>query len=598
MVYLSVNKVAPSYEGMELGMGESLVLKAVAQATGKSLPVLKGMYETDGDLGTVAERAKATQRTLFKPKQLTVVNVYEKLRRLATTSGAKSQTTKVDMLHQLLVAGNGVEPRFLARSVQGKLRIGLAEKTVIAALGQAFVLASHEQEHGRPPKVNASFEAKVEATTAAIRTAYSELPSYDALLPACLELGARIPEELATRVCLTPGIPVSPMLAQPTKGVGEVLERLGRDRDGDTEYGCEYKYDGERAQIHHVSGEFTRIYSRNLEDNSGKYPDIASMIGGAVRPGTTVSSFILDSEAVAYDLEAGAILPFQSLQSRKRKAVSEESITVGVCVYAFDLLYLNGESLLRLDFATRRKMLYEHFAPIDGKFAFAQARDLSSADDMGEFLQEAIDARCEGLMVKQLRGDGSSYEPSKRSFKWLKLKKDYMEADGESLADSLDLVPIGAYIGKGKRTGVYGGYLVACFDPDSDEYQSVCKVGTGFSEADLKQLWEALRDTECAGGKKPYYAVNMEPDVWLEPTQVWEIRAADLSISPAHTAARGLVDATKGVALRFPRFIRIRDDKACEQATTAEQIAQMYRNQPSIVGSSSASIAPPPSDED
>jgi len=218
-------------------------------------------------------------------------------------------------------------------------------------------------------------------------------------------------------------------------------------------------------------------------------------------------------------------------------------------------------------------LLRENFTEVKGEFAFAKNMDTNSIDEIQAFLEESVKDACEGLMVKMLTGEGSSYEPSKRSMNWLKIKKDYLAGVG----DSLDLVVVGAFHGRGKRTNVYGAYLLACYDPDSQEYQTICKIGTGFSDEVLESHTNALKPLVISH-KKTYYAHptgGEQPSVWFEPKFVWEVLCADLSLSPKYQAAIGIVSDGKGISLRFPRFIRVRDDKNPEDATTSEQVSNI-----------------------
>ena len=326
-----------------------------------------------------------------------------------------------------------------------------------------------------------AYEKRMEGAVWIVKKAYSEVPSYDALINAAL----KVPLELLHKSCvLTPGIPVSPMLAKPTKSIQEVLKRLNGQK-----FTCEYKYDGERAQVHLLPDGTTKVFSRNLLDTSEKFPEVPVYVREAA---SEVESCVMDAEVVAFNRETGQLVPFQILSTRKKTEESAETAKVQVIVQAFDLMYLNGDRLLNTSLAHRRELLKKHFKPVKGKFQFAVSLDHKEDGDttvIEEFLDQAVKGQCEGLMVKTLE-ENANYEPSRRSLNWLKLKKDYLEG----LGDSVDLVPLGAYHGKGKRTGVYGAYLLACYDPDTEEFQSVCKIGTGFSDEDLKTLSEKLNE--------------------------------------------------------------------------------------------------------
>merc|ERR1712088_114911 len=570
-VYMTLNRLAPAWEGIELGIGDSLLIKAIANSTGRSAAQIKADMGKHGDLGLVAEQSRGGQRTMFQPKQLTVQAVFEKLKDIAALTGHSSGTKKVEKIQSLLVACRGSEARYLIRTLAGKLRIGMAEQSVLQALAQAAVQTPLCQDY--PPEIHTAFKSVdgdkfkelLGKESLKLKTAYCECPSYDLLIPALLEGGV---DSLSDTCKLTPGIPLKPMLAHPTKGVQEVLTRFEN-----CEFTCEWKYDGERAQIHlHEDGK-VNIFSRNQEDNTSKYPDIIKRLPKCL--GENVKSAVLDCEAVAWDREKKSIQPFQVLSTRKRKDAVEEEIKVQVCVFAFDLLFLNGESLVTKSFEERRQMLRDNFKAVEGEFQFAQSVDGNTTEEIQEALEESIKDNCEGLMVKTLDVD-ATYEIARRSHNWLKLKKDYLEGVG----DTLDLVVLGGYLGKGKRAGKYGGFLPACYEPENEEYQSICKIGTGFTDDDLASHASFFKD-KVIEKPKAYYSFdsNLAPDHWFEPCQVWEVKCADLSISPVHRAATGIVDPSKGVSLRFQRFMRIRDDKKVEDATHAEQIAEMYNNQ-------------------
>lgn len=438
-VLLMINKLAPDYSGIELGIGESLIMKAIGETTGRSLQVIKNDQKEIGDLGLVAVKSRSTQPTMFKPKPLTVQGVHKGLMSIAMLTGNGAQGRKVDAIKKLLSAadahgtgkvdinkdkGGPSEAKYLVRFLEGKLRLGLADKTVIVSLAQAMICHEAEQK-GKVPST-----AEMEKAEAILKTVYSELPSYDVIIPAMLESGIL---NLRDTCKLRPGVPLKPMLAKPTKAITEVLDRF----EGQT-FTCEYKYDGERAQIHYVAKDAEQklsaatagatksvedgvasIFSRNSEDLSVKYPDILAKLHTWVKADT--KSFVLDCETVAWDSVEKKVLPFQQLMTRKKKDVKVEDVKVKVCVYAFDLLYLNGEALVEKSLRERRELLHQALAPIEGEFAFATHMNGQELDEIQTFLDESVKASCEGLMVKMLDGAESGYEPSKRSRNWLKV---------------------------------------------------------------------------------------------------------------------------------------------------------------------------------
>ncbi|XP_072463333.1 DNA ligase 1 isoform X2 [Notamacropus eugenii] len=415
VLYLSLNQLGPPQQGLELGVGDGVLLKAVAQATGRQLEAIRAEMVEKGDVGLVVEASRSTQRTMLPLPPLTAAGVLSKLRDIARLTGSTSTSKKIDIIKGLFVACRHSEARFIARALSGRLRLGLAEQSVLAALAQAVTLTPPGQEF--PPAVvdagtGKSAEARktwLEKKGMILKQTFCEVPDLDLIVPALLKHGL---DQLPQHCQLTPGVPLKPMLAHPTRNIGEVLKRFE-----ESAFTCEYKYDGQRAQIHILPNGDVKIFSRNQEDNTGRYPDVISRIPKMKH--ASVISCILDSEAVAWDQAKKQIQPFQVLSTRKRKEVEESEIHVQVCLYAFDLIYLNGQSLVREPLSRRRQLLRENFIETEGEFVFATSLDTEDTEQIADFLEQSVKDSCEGLMVKTLDAN-ATYEIAKRSHNWLK----------------------------------------------------------------------------------------------------------------------------------------------------------------------------------
>lgn len=536
-LYLSTASIYPEHYGIELGVGETAIVKIVCEITGKKLKTIRDEMRQTGDYGIIAMKSKINPIFQIKDK-LTIQDVHKGMRDICNEKGTKSILAKTNKMLQLAVKTKGIETKYLLRLFEGKLKIGLAQQTVLICLA------------------NACKKTNCDAVDN-IKYAYNQCPIYEKIVPLIVQYGS---ENILKYIKIEPGVPVKPMLAQPSKNLTAAYKRV--ENKGFT---CEYKYDGERAQIHKFGSNY-KVFSRNSEDLTEKYPDLKDTIKNIEK---NKEDFILDAEIVAYDPVIGKILPFQILSTRKRKDVKMEDVKIQVCIYAFDCLFYKN-SLLEETFESRRSYLFGQFKEIEDKFRFATHLDCKSVEEIDTVFNESIKSGCEGLMIKTM---DSLYKPSMRSVNWLKLKKDYLEG----MSDTLDLLVIGAYYGKGKRTGTFGGFLLGCYNEENDTFEAICKLGTGFDDANLNLLYETLSLHIISAPSNYIYTSNIQPDVWIDAKFVWEIKAAGLSASPIYTAGRKIRET--GISLRFPRFIKAREDKNIKQVTTSEQIVSMFNDQ-------------------
>ncbi|MFP3401364.1 MAG: ATP-dependent DNA ligase [Nitrososphaeria archaeon] len=538
IVYLMQGKLYPDFVGVELGVGEKLLLRSISLATGLPQDRVEDLYKRLGDVGRAAEEAVASRKqvVLFR-EQLTVRRVYSTLERVAKMSGEGAQDAKVKLLASLFNDAEPLEARYLARIVMGRLRLGVADYTVLDALAVAFG-GSKEAREIVERAYNVSSDLGLVARTAASQG-----------LAGLQSIG------------ITVGRPLRPMLAERLSSPQEILEKIGGT------VAAEYKFDGERMQVHR-KGDSVMVFSRRLENITSHYPDVVEI----ARSGLRSNEIIVEGEGVAFDADTGEFLPFQELMHRRRKYGIEKAMEeYPVSLYLFDLIYADGVDYTTKPYTERRRKLEELVSPSD-RINLAPMIMTKDPEEIERFMMEAIERGCEGLVVKD---PNSVYRAGAREWSWIKLKREYRS----EMTDTVDLVIVGAFHGRGKRAGVYGAYLLAAYDPDSDTFKTVCKVGTGFTDEDLRNFHEMLQQYVISH-RHPRVDSRMEADVWFVPQVVIEVLAAEITLSPIHTAAWGAVRPNAGLALRFPRYTgRLRSDKGPEDATTVKELVEMYRSQ-------------------
>ena len=542
VLYLSQGLLRPEYEGVELGVAGSLARRAVAAATGRPEEEITQRVRASGDLGTTAQELFSAQRRLAEPDPLTVVEVYGQLDAIARAKGEGSQETKVQTLVGMLSRASPLEAKFLLRFVLGTLRVGVREMTILDALGAAFTDASKESR----ARIEAAFNLSSDLGLVATTLAKGGVAALD-------------------RIGLEVGRPVRPMLAERETTLADLLERMGG------EAALELKYDGLRVQAHVAKDGAVRLFSRRLEEIGTQFPELVAALPGALRETPT----IVEGECVPIDPDTDEIQPFQEVSRRRGRKHDLERLQqeVPVCLFLFDVLLAAGEPVLDRDFPERRRRLERLVRPSD-RVRLASQRVVSSLAEATAFLDEAIAAGGEGVVAKSLR-PGSVYRAGARGYWWIKYKRDYTEG----LSDSIDGVVVGGFLGRGRRAGRFGAFLLAVYDPQRDRFESFCKVGSGFDDAGLAEMPKRLRSLEVDSRPKGV-ETGIEPDRWIRPGLVLEVRGAELTLSPTHRAAEGAVRAGAGLALRFPRFTgRFRDDKAATDATTSEELLRMYRAQ-------------------
>ncbi len=534
---LCQGRIAPDFAGVEIGLAERLAARAVAHAAGVPAEQALAAARETGDLGLAAEqllKAGSGSRTA----SLQVEGVFDTLHEIAAAAGSGSQGRKLALLAALLDQATPLEARYLVRTVTGTLRLGIGTATILDGLAQV---------HAGGRKARPVLER-----------AYNICSDLGLIASTLAEGGLAAVEQIRVRA----GNPVRPMLAQRLSSTAEVLAKLGGS------CAAEYKYDGIRVQAHRTADGNLELFTRRLERMSGQFPDIVEVLDAGLGP----HEVILEGELVAFDPASGELRPFHEVMYRRRKyGITEAIDEVPVSLFCFDLVYADGQDLTRLAYLQRRERLAAAITP-SARLRLATADQVSDVQALEAMFTQAVADGCEGLVCKSLAPD-AGYQAGARGWLWIKLKRDYRT----ELSDTLDLVVVGALYGRGRRAGIYGALLLAAYDPATDMFQTVTKCGTGFSDADLAGL--PARLAPLARADRPARVdARQSPDVWFEPGLVLEVLAAELTPSPKYTAGRGKLNHDAGLALRFPRFTgRWRDDKAPEDATTTDEILQLYR---------------------
>ncbi len=551
VVYLIQGKLWPDWKGLpELGVGEKFLIKAIAKSTHSKEAEVEELYKKMGDLGKVAEALKGKVASAggvglakflggtTSQKKLTVDEVYRTLTRVATATGEGSRDVKINLIAGILSEASPVEARYLVRFIEGRLRLGVGDATIMDALAIAYAGSQSYR-----PLVERAYNIRADLGNVAKVLATE---------------GPKSLENIEPEV----GVPIRPMLAERLSDPHEILAKVGGKAL------VEYKYDGERGQIH-KKGDTVIIFSRRLENITHQYPDVVEMVKEHIK----AKEAIVEGEIVPIDPETGEMRPFQELMHRKRKHDIHEAVKeYPVAVYLFDVLYSEGEDLT-LKPITRRRDVLKEIIKEGERFQIAQHIFTDSVEELEKFFLQAIENGAEGVMVKAVHQD-AIYQAGSRGWLWIKYKRDYKS----EMTDTVDLVVVGAFAGRGKRAGRYGTLLLAAYDKEADLFRTVCKVGTGFTDEDLENITKMIQPL-IIDHKHPRVDSLVTPHVWLVPQLVAEIIGAELTLSPQHTCCKDAVRKGVGISIRFPRFIRWRDDKGPEDATTTEELLEMYRKQ-------------------
>jgi len=542
IIYLIQGKIRPDYEGIEMGIAEKMIIRIISQISNISNDEVYRNYREKGDLGSVAEviMKNKIQTTLFNEK-VTIERIYLVFDKISKTTGKGSQETKKKSFASLFNDSSPEECKYIIRFALGTLRLGIADSTIMDALALAYTSDKKNRK--------------------ILENAYNVSSDMGRVSKILAKQGL----EAVSAIKIELFIPIRPMLAERVQTSKEALEKVSGKA------AVEFKLDGERVQIHRGDKK-VQIFSRSLENITHYYPDVAE----ASRT-ITLRNFIIEAEVVAINKYTEEFLPFQELMHRRRKYDIDKNVeNYPVSVNVFDILYASGRDKTNLPYIERRALLKDTITnSVDRRLTLIQQRIVSSVDQLEKFMAKSIEYGCEGLVVKQTN---SPYRAGARGFAWIKIKREYRS----ELVDTLDLVIIGGSYGRGRRVGRYGALLLAVYDKNENVFKSVCKVGSGFTDEVLEELFTDL-GKYMIPKKHPRVYSKLEMNTWFIPTIVIEIIASEITLSPEYDAGMDSIRKGFGLSLRFPKFTKkIRRDKNPQDITDESELIEMYRKQRNI----------------
>lgn len=527
IVYLLSGQLAPNYIGIDFNIAEKTMTQIIAKAYEVSVDKVRNDFKKKGDLGNVAESfARA------RGKDLNVREVYQKMFEAAKEQGQGSVERKISKMAELLSELDPLSARFVSRIPTANLRLGFSDMTVLDALSVML---------------NGDKSARI-----LLEAAFNVTADIGKIAQRVRKNGTRGLSEVKP----IPGTPIRPSLAERLPSAEKILEKVGGRA------AVEPKYDGFRAQVHIFSEGGQKkigIYSRNLENTTHMFPDLAEAVK-KIR----VNSAIFDAEAIGYDLATGKFLPFQETVQRKRKhGIEEAAKKLPLKLFIYDILYKNGKSFLNAPFSKRRKVLEGTISKVGGKVEITRQEITDSPDKIRDLIKVYLSEGLEGALIKKI---DAPYKAGARGYHWVKYKK----TTDAQVSDTIDCLVMGVNKGKGRRAHFgAGAFLVGI--KDGEKFKTVSKIGTGLSDEQWRELNQRAKKLTVSEKPKEYeVSKNLEPDIWTKSSLVVEILADEITKSPIHTA---------GLALRFPRLIRFRDEKSPGDSTTLSELKKLFEMQ-------------------